>query len=626
MSNGKPSPTELIQSVDGAISRVRTRAVDVSFNELFDMYKSKELIINPEFQRLFRWSTGKQSQFVESLILELPIPPIYVIEVEDGVYELIDGLQRISAYLHFRGMHPQEPEAGRFLVLSECDVLPALNGLTYDDLPQAIQIKLKRHFIRMEVLRRESDKRMRYHMFKRLNTGGELLSPQEVRNCTIRLLDNTFNEFLKTVSKNTDFETCMAQLTEEKREQMYMEEYALRFFAIKNNQAEYVKEIGDFLTEYMEAVSDPEKAVGFDYAREEEAFKTTFRVLNEALGESTFSGVNKQGTAMGYFSSLHFEALAIGIQKHLVKLASADLALKEKVRDALLELKRDPTFQRLTKGGGKNYAAALRAAHRFRRAAGGRVPGVDLAELRAEMEIEREWREREMRLLRNQLALLASEDQRMTARKAMVVMLYAHFEGVCKALLSMYVNRLNGLALRVADVAPALGAASLAEVFQALRDPNRKCAEFARALPNDTSLHRFARDRDFVEAAWKVAERAVQIDPDNVVDTESNLKPVVLRKMLYRLGLDPELAQPWEGAIHNLLNRRNAVAHGTAKAGLTEKEYGGLEQTVGLVVDGLVKAISDAVAGQVYLAAVAPPFGAATGPLVAAGEGAGGAT
>lgn len=360
MSNRKPSAAELIEAVDGAISRVRTRAVDVSFNELFDMYKSKELIIDPAFQRLFRWSPGKQSQFIESLILELPIPPIYVIEVEDGVYELIDGLQRISSYLHFRGGQPNQPEEERSLTLTDCDILPSLNDQTYDDLPQAIQIKLKRHFIRMEVLRRESDKRLRYHMFKRLNTGGETLSPQEIRNCTIRLLDDTFNEFLKTMSKNPDFRTCMAQLTDEKKEQMYMEEYALRFFAIKNNQARYVKEIGDFLTEYMEAVSDPETESEFNYAKEEEDFKTTFKVLNEALGEQAFSGVNKQGTPMSYFSALHFEALTIGIQKHLAELAKANEALKKGFRDALDALKRDSEFQRQTKGGGKNYAAAMR--------------------------------------------------------------------------------------------------------------------------------------------------------------------------------------------------------------------------------------------------------------------------
>lgn len=366
MSTGKPSPTDLIESVDKAISGVRTRAVDVSFNELFDMYKSKELIINPDFQRLFRWSEGKQSQFVESLILELPIPPIYVIEVEDGVYELIDGLQRISSYLHFRGKHPSNPdETEQFLTLADCDVLPMLNGHTYEDLPQAIQIKLKRHFIRMEVLRRESKKQYRYHMFKRLNTGGELLSPQELRNCTIRLLDNTFNDFLKRIVKEPGFETCMAQLTEEKREQMYMEEYALRFFAIKNDQASYEKDIGDFLTEYMESVAIPEKPAGFDYTAEEQTFRTTFRVLSEALGETAFSGVNKQGNPMGYFSSLHFEALTLGIQPHLDELAGAGDAQKEKFKGALQDLKRDAAFQLLTKGGGKNYAAALKKRIEF---------------------------------------------------------------------------------------------------------------------------------------------------------------------------------------------------------------------------------------------------------------------
>jgi len=84
------------------------------------------------------------------------------------------------------------------------------------------------------------------------------------------------------------------------------------------------------------------------------------------------------------------------------------------------------------------------------------MPEVDFAELRAEMETEREWREVEMRLFRNQVAALSTEDQRRIARKALVVMLYAHFEGVTKGLLSMYVNRLNALSLRVSDRIDAL--------------------------------------------------------------------------------------------------------------------------------------------------------------------------
>lgn len=93
----------LIENVDSQIIQIRTKSLDVSFNELYDMYKDGELTIAPDYQRLFRWEEEKQSRFVESLILEMPVPPIFVIETQNGVYELIDGLQRISSYLHFRG-------------------------------------------------------------------------------------------------------------------------------------------------------------------------------------------------------------------------------------------------------------------------------------------------------------------------------------------------------------------------------------------------------------------------------------------------------------------------------------------------------------------------------------------
>jgi hypothetical protein len=296
------------------------------------------------------------------LILELPIPPIYVIEVQDGKYELIDGLQRLSSYFHFRGKHPNFKDEEKHLQLVGCDVLKELNGFRYEELPSSVQIRLKRQSVRTEVLRRESDKRLRYYMFKRLNTGGERLSEQEIRNCTIRLLDNTFNDFIKKMAQNTDYVACMSELTEEKREQLAMEEYVLRFFGMKNNREEYEKNVGEFLTEYMEAVSDPDrKDVTFIYQDEEKVFADTFRVLNQALGEGAFSGVNKQGNIQGYFSALHFEALTMGLQASIDKLAVADDTLKTKFKDKILEVKKDAEFQKLTKGGGKNYAAALEA-------------------------------------------------------------------------------------------------------------------------------------------------------------------------------------------------------------------------------------------------------------------------
>lgn len=93
----------LIENVDRQIIETRTKSLDVSLNELYDMYLNEELQIAPDYQRLFRWGEEKQSRFIESLILEMPVSPIYVVELEHGIYELIDGLQRISSYFHFRG-------------------------------------------------------------------------------------------------------------------------------------------------------------------------------------------------------------------------------------------------------------------------------------------------------------------------------------------------------------------------------------------------------------------------------------------------------------------------------------------------------------------------------------------
>ena len=127
----------LIENVDSQIIKIRTKSLDVSFNELYDMYQNKELTISPDYQRLFRWEEEKQSRFVESLIL--------VIETDDGIYELIDGLQRISSYLHFRGERLGETEDD-FLILHGCDIVGDLNGMTFDELPKALQIKIKRSF------------------------------------------------------------------------------------------------------------------------------------------------------------------------------------------------------------------------------------------------------------------------------------------------------------------------------------------------------------------------------------------------------------------------------------------------------------------------------------------------
>ena len=132
-----------MESIEG--NEIRTEAVDFSFGELLNLHKDKEIIIRPEYQRLFRWSNEQRSRLIESILLKLPIPPIFLIEDDNGVLELIDGLQRTSSVLQFLDHDAiKEPE----LVLSGCDILKEINGKKYDDFSTSIRLGLKRTPIR----------------------------------------------------------------------------------------------------------------------------------------------------------------------------------------------------------------------------------------------------------------------------------------------------------------------------------------------------------------------------------------------------------------------------------------------------------------------------------------------
>jgi len=362
-----PDVVEPINEIETRRKRLVTQSLDLSFNELLDMKNAGELNINPAYQRLFQWSEGAQSRLIESLLLEMPVPPIYVVEEDEGRYTLIDGLQRISSYLHLRGAleakHLDPPVVlGHKLQLVDCDIVKSLNGLTWDDLGTALQIRLKRSFIRVEVVRQGSDSRFKYYMFKRLNTGGELLSDQQLRNCTIRLLDPTFNDFIIELSKSEDFGTCMEPLTEERRNAAYDQELVLRFFAFKNSREKFRHDVKDFLTEYMEAVSEPdeERRTAFDYNAQRAEFMKTFQILSQTLGERAFSYANRQRTDLTRsFSVYHFEAFTIGIQSGLSAIDPQDANVIGRLRDILRQIKFESDFIRITTGGGKNSPGPL---------------------------------------------------------------------------------------------------------------------------------------------------------------------------------------------------------------------------------------------------------------------------
>jgi hypothetical protein len=361
----RASIDELSRAVERERKRASVRPLDISFNELADMYSTTELHITPEYQRTFRWSEVKQSQFIESIILEMPVPPIYTVEVGEAKWELIDGLQRLSTYLHFRGQldlpdrDPKIIKGQDRLRLAGCDILTELNGYTFDDLSTTFQHRVRRATLRVEVVRKESNPKFAYYMFKRLNAGGEPLSDQEARNCSIRLLGTKFNDFIVRMTGDANFRKCTEDLTEEDRSRMEDAEMVLRFFAFKNNLGGYVHDIGPFLTDFMERVTEETSAhnIEFDQAKEEEIFKRTFKVLADTLGPKMARRWVGHGAGYGGgFSRSHYEAFAVGVARMIDRIPKRQSsAYLSKIGTALDEAKQDPKLKPLTTGGGKNF-------------------------------------------------------------------------------------------------------------------------------------------------------------------------------------------------------------------------------------------------------------------------------
>lgn len=343
----------LEEEIAARVGEVRTDSFDLSFGEISNLHVSKELIIQPEYQRLFRWSLQQKSHLIESILLELPVPQIFVIENQDGVLELIDGLQRVSTILQFMepGSIGMEP-----LTLDGCTLISGLNGLTFTALPLSLRLRLKRSPIRTVVIKKQSQGFLRYEMFKRLNTGGANLEPQEIRNCSARMLGESgvdFYSLLVKLSEQSDFAACADFLPQPDKDKKGAEELVLRFFAAKNFVEGFKGSVRDWLDNYMEYVLLGKQP--FDIEAESEAFTKTMIFARQKLGETAFLRYRGESPT-GSLPPAYFEAIAIGIHSNLDEIKNKN---SDSLRANITNLVQSEQFRSVT-GPGANSKEKLR--------------------------------------------------------------------------------------------------------------------------------------------------------------------------------------------------------------------------------------------------------------------------
>jgi len=331
----------LQQEIDKTRSEIRTDGYPVSVGEWMSIYEKGELDIHPEFQRFFRWSLKQKSRLIESLLLGIPIPQIFVAQRPDGVWDVVDGLQRLSTIFEFTGiLRNEEGKEVDPLTLEATTYLSGLRGRRWDDeahpdqsLTVTQRLLIKRAKIGVSIILKESDELAKYELFQRLNTGGSMLSDQEVRNSILVMMNRGFYQWLRSLSKDPNFTACVA-LSDRAIEEQYDMELVLRFTIFRTagiSSMTNLGDLGEFLTEQVKLRAQDR---AFDYKSEEAAFRETFALLAETLGDDAFRKYDAEKRRfMGGFSVSAYEAVAIGIGWKPTKARARQSQLVDRVKD-----------------------------------------------------------------------------------------------------------------------------------------------------------------------------------------------------------------------------------------------------------------------------------------------------
>jgi hypothetical protein len=194
------SEFDIVKKYDEGQARIVIQRNDFLIPNIMQMVKDRDILnLAPSYQRRKRWNDTKRSHLIESLLINIPIPPIFLYECDLAKYEVMDGQQRMDA---IRGFFKNE------YALTSLKKWPELNGRKYSDLPERIQAGLNRRGLAAIIILTESGQsedaamEIRQYVFERLNTGGEKLNAQEIRNC---IYASPFNDMLVEISRSNLF-------------------------------------------------------------------------------------------------------------------------------------------------------------------------------------------------------------------------------------------------------------------------------------------------------------------------------------------------------------------------------------------------------------------------------------
>ncbi len=350
----------LLEEVEDNRKTIRTDGYPMSIGELASLYRENELDLHPEFQRYFRWSDEQKTGLIESLLLGIPVPSVFVYQRKDGVWDVVDGLQRISSVFQAMGMlRGKDGELLEPLVFTGTKYLPSLadkswgaNEADPNGIGGELQRLLKRAKLDVKIVLRESDADTKLELFQRLNTGGSSLTRQELRNCLVLMYKPEANDWIHDLASYEPFQQCIA-LSDKALEEQYDLELVVRFLALKkfDPAKTNISDLGAFLDDrILQLLAEDD----FDRDAETIIFHKTFDILAETLEEKSFRrySVDRKRFGGGFLVSV-FEVVALGLGYHM----SPNFALKTVIEDIPKEIWSD---------GGQSIGSGQNAVRRLR--------------------------------------------------------------------------------------------------------------------------------------------------------------------------------------------------------------------------------------------------------------------
>ena len=316
----------LEKEIAAARQAIASDGYPMSIGELTNLYRDGELIIRPEFQRFFRWTALQKSRLIESLLLGIPLPSVFVAQTEVGIWEVVDGLQRLSTIFELQGeLRDVNGDLKPSLILQGTKYLPNLEGRFWSSgdeatkLTDAQKLDVKRSKIDIKIIKRESSPQTKFDLFQRLNSYGSQLNSQEMRSALLVAISPEFFVGLERLASYAPFRACV-QLSDKQIEERFDVELVTRFVVLHN--WETYKLTQSNLRDLPQVLDDAsvELATAFPlgFSEIEHSFKTTFDTISANGEEDVFRRFDSaRGEYRGPFLTSAFEIFALGIGYHI---------------------------------------------------------------------------------------------------------------------------------------------------------------------------------------------------------------------------------------------------------------------------------------------------------------------